>query len=59
LKLTNSKSRILFNLLPKDDPKQRCPDITLARERLKWEPSVDVTEGLKETIRYFKKMIGK
>jgi len=45
---------IIFEPLPQDDPKQRCPDITKARRILKWEPKVDLEEGLKETIDYFK-----
>ena len=54
LKLTKSKSRIVHKPLPADDPKQRRPDITLARKYLKWEPKVPLTEGLKHTIAYFK-----
>lgn len=55
LKLTNSKSEIVFRPLPTDDPIRRCPDITLARKRLNWQPIVSLKEGLKETIRYFDK----
>jgi UDP-glucuronate decarboxylase len=51
--LTGSGSRIIFKPLPADDPKQRQPDISLARERLGWEPHVDVETGLKKTIAYF------
>jgi UDP-glucuronate decarboxylase len=51
--LTGSGSKIMFKPLPADDPKQRQPDITLARERLGWEPRVDVETGLKKTIAYF------
>ena len=51
--LTGSESKIMFKPLPADDPKQRQPDITLARERLGWEPRVDVETGLKKTIAYF------
>lgn len=54
VKLTKSKSKIVFQPLPIDDPKQRKPDISLAREKLNWEPSVSIEEGLKETILYFK-----
>ena len=57
IKLTGSKSRICFKSLPADDPKQRQPDITLAREKLKWEPTVQMEEGLKRTIKYFKDLI--
>lgn len=51
--LTGSRSRIVFNQLPADDPKQRQPDITLAKEMLGWEPKVLVDDGLKQTIEYF------
>jgi len=54
LKLTNSKSKLTFLPLPQDDPKQRQPDITLAREKLNWEPTIPLEEGLKRTIEYFK-----
>ena len=57
LKLTNSKSEIVFRPLPPDDPIRRCPDITLARKRLNWQPIVPLEEGLKETIRYFDKKL--
>jgi len=57
IKLTGSKSRICFKTLPADDPKQRQPDITLAKEKLKWEPTVQMEEGLKRTIKYFKDLI--
>ena len=59
LKLTNSKSEIVFRPLPPDDPIRRCPDITLARKRLNWQPIVSLEEGLKETIRYFDKKLAK
>jgi UDP-glucuronate decarboxylase len=54
LKLTKSKSKIVHKPLPADDPKQRRPDITLARKYLKWEPKVPLAEGLKKTIAYFR-----
>jgi UDP-glucuronate decarboxylase len=54
LKLTKSKSKLAFLPLPQDDPKQRQPDITLAREKLNWEPTIPLEEGLKRTIEYFK-----
>lgn len=54
IRLTDSKSELVFKELPEDDPKQRRPDITLAKEVLDWEPSVSLEEGLKETIEYFK-----
>lgn len=53
--IPESKSRIVYNELPKDDPKQRRPDISLAKERLNWEPKVNLQEGLKKTIEYFRK----
>jgi UDP-glucuronate decarboxylase len=53
LELVNGKSKLVFRPLPDDDPMQRCPDITLAREKLGWEPKVPLDEGLKKTIAYF------
>ncbi|MBI5183877.1 MAG: SDR family oxidoreductase [Nitrospinae bacterium] len=55
--LTKSKSKIVFKPLPEDDPKVRQPDISKAKEVLRWEPEVTLDEGLEETIRYFKKKI--
>lgn len=57
LSLTGSKSKLVFKPLPSDDPKQRQPDITLAKQKLDWEPKVSLEDGLKETIKYFKKII--
>ncbi|MCP4681733.1 MAG: SDR family oxidoreductase [Desulfobacterales bacterium] len=54
IRLTGSSSKIIFESLPKDDPLQRKPDITLAKKRLDWEPTLDLEEGLKRTISYFK-----
>jgi len=54
LKLTQSRSRLVFQPLPSDDPKQRKPDIAQAREKLGWEPRVCLEDGLKETIAYFR-----
>jgi dTDP-glucose 4,6-dehydratase len=54
LKLTGSKSQIVYKPLPPDDPKQRKPDITLARKLLGWEPTVGREEGLRRTLEYFK-----
>lgn len=51
--LTNSGSKLVFEPLPADDPKQRKPDITLAKEKLGWEPTVPLREGLAKTIEYF------
>ncbi|HEY3755153.1 MAG TPA: UDP-glucuronic acid decarboxylase family protein [Opitutaceae bacterium] len=54
LKLVGGKSRIVHKALPSDDPKQRQPDITLARKILRWEPQIALEEGLKRTIEYFR-----
>ncbi len=53
LKLTSSQSKIIFKALPEDDPKQRQPNISLAKDKLDWEPKVSLEDGLKETIKYF------
>ena len=55
--LTDSSSKVIYMDLPKDDPKQRRPDITLAKEILNWEPSYTRSEGLKPTLEYFKKAV--
>jgi dTDP-glucose 4,6-dehydratase len=57
IKVTKSMSRIVFKPLPQDDPKQRQPDISLARKLLKWEPKVSLEEGLAATIEYFRKRV--
>ena len=57
IKMTKSKSKISFKDLPEDDPKQRKPDISFAREKIAWNPSVDLSHGLEKTIAYFKKVI--
>ena len=54
IQATGSKSRIIFKPLPVDDPKQRKPDITRARKLLKWEPKVELADGLARTIEYFR-----
>ncbi|MBQ4403099.1 MAG: SDR family oxidoreductase [Selenomonadaceae bacterium] len=54
LKLTGSKSKIIHQPLPQDDPTQRCPVIDLAREKLHWQPTVKLEDGLKSTIKYFR-----
>ncbi|MDR0927743.1 MAG: SDR family oxidoreductase [Ignavibacteria bacterium] len=59
IELTNSKSEIIFEPLPSDDPKVRRPDITKAKEILKWQPKIDRIEGLKLTIEDFKRRLGK
>ena len=57
LDITGSRSKIVFEPLPQDDPLQRQPDINLSRERLGWEPKIDLEEGLKRTIEYFKSVL--
>ena len=52
--LTNSKSKIIYKKLPIDDPRQRKPNISLAKRRLNWQPKIKLENGLKKTIRYFK-----
>jgi UDP-glucuronate decarboxylase len=58
LKLTNSKSEIIFEKLPSDDPKQRKPDIAKAKAELGWSPSVKLEDGLRITIEDFEKRLG-
>ncbi len=55
LRLTKSRSKLSFKTLPQDDPRQRQPDIALARQTLNWQPKVKLEDGLRETIAYFKK----
>jgi len=57
ISLTSSKSKIVYKPLPENDPKKRRPDITLAKEKLNWSPVVELEDGLKKTIEYFKKFI--
>ena len=57
IKLTNSKSKIINKNLPTDDPVRRKPDISRAKKDINWEPNIDITDGLKKTIDYFKKQI--
>ncbi|OGH89848.1 MAG: NAD-dependent dehydratase [Candidatus Magasanikbacteria bacterium RIFOXYD2_FULL_36_9] len=57
IELTGSKSKLVYNDLPVDDPTRRCPDISLAKEILKWEPKIKLQEGLLKTIAYFKSVI--
>ena len=56
IKFTKSKSRIIRKPLPEDDPMQRQPDISLAKKKLKWTPNIELDDGLKKTINYFKKL---
>ncbi len=58
IRLTHSKSRIEFRPLPSDDPERRRPDISLARERLKWQPTTQLEDGLRKTIDYFLQRLG-
>jgi UDP-glucuronate decarboxylase len=58
LELTGSRSELLFKDLPEDDPRQRQPDITIARRELDWEPSVQLVTGLESTVAYFRHVIG-
>jgi UDP-glucuronate decarboxylase len=57
LQLVQGKSKLAFLALPTDDPRQRQPDISLAKSKLEWEPSVSLDDGLKETVSYFKKLL--
>ena len=57
LRLVGGQSKIVFLPLPADDPRQRCPDISLAKRELDWEPTVQLEDGLAETINYFKQKI--
>ena len=57
IKLTNSKSKIIYKPLPEDDPKQRQPNIELAKRELGWEPQIPINQGLKKTISYFDKLL--
>ena len=59
LKLTNSKSEIIYKPLPNDDPQQRRPDISKAKDKLNWEPKVDLETGLSTTIEWIKKELSK
>ena len=54
LRLTASKSKMMFKPLPQDDPKQRKPDIAMAKAKLNWQPAIELDEGLKLTVDYFK-----
>jgi dTDP-glucose 4,6-dehydratase len=56
IKLTGTKQKVVYHELPQDDPKQRQPDITVARKVLNWEPKIDRAEGLKRTYAYFKSL---
>lgn len=57
LRLTQSRSKLIYKPLPQDDPRQRQPDISLAQDKLAWTPKVELEDGLKETIAYFRKVV--
>ncbi len=57
VRMTGSSSSLVYKPLPADDPKQRQPDITLARKHLDWEPAIQLEQGLEKTIRYFDKLL--
>ena len=57
IKVTGSKSKIAYEPLPQDDPKQRRPDITKARQLLGWEPKIDLETGLRMSLDYFRKAV--
>ncbi|MHC4105968.1 MAG: UDP-glucuronic acid decarboxylase family protein [Planctomycetota bacterium] len=57
--LTGSKSKIVYEPLPNDDPVRRCPDISIAKEKLDWRPTVPLAEGLKKTVDYFSLLLNK
>jgi UDP-glucuronate decarboxylase len=57
IKLADSKSNIIYKPLPEDDPKRRKPNIELAKKELKWEPKIQLDEGLKKTINYFERLL--
>ena len=57
IEMTRSKSKLTFQALPQDDPKQRQPDISLAKKALGWEPNIPLREGLRHTIGYFDKLL--
>ena len=57
LELTGSKSKIVYKILPEDDPRKRKPDITLAKTKLNWEPTIPLKEGLLKTIDYFESVM--
>lgn len=57
IELTGTKSKLVMKPLPQDDPQQRRPDITLAKKTLSWEPKIDLNQGLKKTIEYFKTVV--
>jgi len=59
LSLTGSRSEVVFRTAPPDDPRQRCPDITVAKRHFNWSPRVPLEDGLKETITYFRRELSR
>jgi UDP-glucuronate decarboxylase len=57
IRLTDSDSKIVYRGRPSDDPRQRQPDISIARDKLGWQPTVELEAGLKQTIAYFRKLL--
>ena len=57
IEITDSKSEIFNNPLPQDDPRQRCPDISLAKSILNWKPTIEIKEGIEKTAAYFKQIV--
>jgi UDP-glucuronate decarboxylase len=57
IEMTGSKSKLVFEALPSDDPRQRQPDISVARKILDWQPTIELNEGLKNTVAYFRKQL--
>ena len=57
IEFTGTKSKIIYKPLPSDDPTKRRPDITLAQTKLNWTPEIDINEGLKKTVAYFKELV--
>jgi UDP-glucuronate decarboxylase len=57
ISMTGTKSKIIYKPLPSDDPMQRKPDISIAKEKLNWEPKIVLDEGLKKTIHYFDQLL--
>jgi UDP-glucuronate decarboxylase len=57
IELTDSKSKIVYSPLPQDDPKQRKPDLNLAKKLINWQPTISVRDGMQATIEYFKTIV--
>jgi UDP-glucuronate decarboxylase len=57
IKLTDSKSKIIYQPLPEDDPKRRQPNIDLAKKELNWEPKILFKEGIKKTVDFFERLL--